>query len=730
MTEINSVSLTYPDSSTKKINIINVIEELYYKLAIISTKYTKKELEEIKIILSSSSKYIPLYDIFSKNFYIINTENVFNRISNFHYRLPDNDTIQRLKDTIKSIKNNTYKDYKEKLVKNINFIENFDLKTLQNNYYKHYYLSQATTLELTSCIKPSFIPFMTQKPYYTKSELINMGLNLNLDMTDDIGKLCSKVSDNDINANTILNHQMYIKNQAKSYVHFYTLLGSWYWNFYIRNECKRDTYVELQIEKLYNIIKNAPSFDKQYWVYRFVDNDDYLQGVKVGDIYEESSFISTTRNPFYDTKSHQFGFILIKILLPKDKNGTGLCLESYSLFPMEEEILLNPSKLKLIEKNEKFHYYHPNKNASNKIKTMYVFELVETMELKDTSHYDTLDEEISTIDWLRDSVNGNDFESKVYHFYHSILSTYNNKRYFYSYIGKRKYLFQGFYLDDNPVYEKYFFLQKKDNVHREEMYFILQDDDTGDIIMIIELRDVISVNYIHKFVGTPEQPFTNEEIITFLSSLGHYFSINQILIHDRYQSYNKISTKLLKNINHDIFDNFNPDNHVISLYSGDFNYFNLNLINYIEKKEKNFLNLPGITYNLKSHHFVRFEKIMAIAIFNDIEKSPLHNILIKVNKKKQHNLLEYYIYIHYNYFYLIKELNTLIINYDKDIFTDITKSPWINSTTMLDAEEYLYSKKMIPNIKVFKSNIYQNYLKKLGEEHHNISFSKYRLNIL
>ena len=123
-----TIFLRYPDKTVKQIDTNDVIEELYYKLANIdNSKYDVKELKEIKKIISSSSKYIPLFDIFSKNFYIINTINIHNRISNFHYRLPNKDTITRLEETIKTIKNDSYKDYKEKLLKNINFIKNFDL---------------------------------------------------------------------------------------------------------------------------------------------------------------------------------------------------------------------------------------------------------------------------------------------------------------------------------------------------------------------------------------------------------------------------------------------------------------------------------------------------------------------------------------------------------------------------------------------------------------------------
>lgn len=728
MTSKEFIQLKYPDSSVKKIHVDSVIKELYYNLAVLN----KKDIDTKKLI-SLSNEFIPLYDIFSKNFYIINVENIHNRVINFHYRLPDENIIQKLKDTIEKINDDSLTNYREKLEKNINFIENFDLDTLQKNYYKHYYLSQPSTSELTSCIKPSFIPFMTKKPYYTKPELINMSLNLDIKIDDDYNNICSIISKNDIDASTILIHQQYIKNNAKSYIQLYTLLGSWYWNFYIRNSsCKRDIHVEHQIEKLYSVVKSSPAFKKSHYVYRFIDNDDYLQHMKVGMVFEESSFISTTRNPFYDMTTHIFGFILIKILLPKNVTGSGLCVESYSLFPNEEEILLNPSKLKLISKNENFHYYHPNKNASKRIKTMYVFEYVEMLELKDTSMYETFDDEIPTMSWLTDINSGDDFESKLYNFYRNTLTTYNDKRYFYTYIGKEKYLFQCFFLDDNPTYEKYFFLQQGKNT-KPEIYFILQDDITGNIILLIELRNIISVNYIHKFVGSDNLPFNDDELLEFLSSLGKYFVINEIIVHDIYKSYDNISTKLLKNNDQDIFNDNNPDNHIVSLYSGDFNYYNSSMIDFIENKKKRFSDIDditGVTYNLKNHHINRYKNIMAIEIFENTEKTPLYNILLKLNKQKQHNLIDFYLYIHYNYFYLIKDLNDHLINYDRDIFTDVNKSPWINSHIILNAEEYLYNKKLIPILGTFKSNTYHDYLKKLGEEHTSISFSKFRLNYI
>jgi hypothetical protein len=733
-----------PDKTIKTTDINNILNELYYNLAVIAkSKYTEKEIKNIKKEIALIDTHIPLFDVYSKNIYLINKENIYNRIINNYYRLPTKNIIEILIKTKKNIEKSKTKNlYLEKLNKNINFISNFNLKILENTYYKLFYLSQPLTYDLTSCIKPSFIPFLSSKPYYSKSELINLALNMNLKIDSNIllsENICSLVSDNDITAREILTHQIYIKeNIAKSYIQLYTLLGSYYWNFYLRNKCYKDPFIEKQIDNLYSIISKAPQFKKDYWIYRFIENDDYLSELLINDIFEEKSFISTTRNPFYDPKNNLFGFILIKIKIPKNIEGVGLCIEPYSMFQNEEEILLNPSRLKLIDIKDNYHYYHPNINASKRIKKLYIFEYIGP--LKDLPskliNYELYPYEIPKINWLENILEGDDFISKVYYFYKTILPVYNNKRYFYSEIGNITYLFQAFYLDDNPVYEKYFFLQKNDikiKTQKDEIYFILQNEDTGEIYLLIELRDIISVNYIHKYIGT-NIICSDDDFVKFLANLARYFGIDEVIIHNSYSSYNKISNKLLDDLKkeyNNILLEENPDVHIISLYSGDFKFYNKDIINFMEQKFNRFSNIPGIVYNLKKHHINFLSKINAIDIFNNVEKTPIYNILKKyTNNNFNITLLDFYLHIHYNFFYLIPELNQLISIYDNDIFINSESNPWINSYFILKSEEYLYEKKLIPYIKIFKSNIYNDYLQKLSIENKEISFNKYRMALI
>ena len=286
-------------------------------------------------------------------------------------------------------------------------------------------------------------------------------------------------------------------------------------------------------------------------------------------------------------------------------------------------------------------------------------------------------------------------------------------------IEDKKYLFNAFYLDDNPVYEKYFFLQRKDNKYKEEIYFVLQSDDTGEVLLLIEIRDIISVNYIHKYISSPMLPFKIESLMTLLSSIAHYFSINQVIIHDEYKSYDEISSKLLQS-------KFTTDTDIVSLYSGDFKYYNKTLISYLEKKERPF-NFPGITFSLRNHHLNKLRAINALDIFIDTEKSALYNIVLK---NKSMKLIEFYLYIHNNYFYYITELDRLISTYDTDIFTNLHTSPWINSNIVLNSEEYLYNKGYIQSIQSFKTNVFKDYLIKLGEEYKTLSFNNFRLGLL
>ena len=66
---------------------------------------------------------------------------------------------------------------------------------------------------------------------------------------------------------------------------------------------------------MWELINNAPPFDKDYILYRFIRDDEFLSQIKIGSTYIEKGFMSTTRDPFYKQNEYVFGFILLKIKL-------------------------------------------------------------------------------------------------------------------------------------------------------------------------------------------------------------------------------------------------------------------------------------------------------------------------------------------------------------------------------------------------------------------------------
>ena len=274
-------------------------------------------------------------------------------------------------------------------------MESFDLDELRDTYVKvFYYYANEVGRDIIICERPSFSRLFDHiLPYYTRNEIINIALNNNLINKEDVVdfdpindekqilKLCEIVSLNDITAQTLLNHYRYIiNNNMTGLIQHYTLHGSYFMNEYLRDREKdgyKNEYIENLIKSIWKIIDSAPSFDKSYIVYRFISNDTFIKDLNIGDIYTEYGFMSTTRDPFYKQDAYKFGFILLKIKIPKDIKGIALCVETLSHFPYEEEIIFAPSsKFKLIAKDSDVFYNHIDSNYTLKLKTKYELEYI------------------------------------------------------------------------------------------------------------------------------------------------------------------------------------------------------------------------------------------------------------------------------------------------------------------------------------------------------------------
>ena len=78
----------------------------------------------------------------------------------------------------------------------------------------------------------------------------------------------------------------------------------------------QNKFLDKLIYKLWNLILKCPIIKEKY-VFRYIDNDYFINNLKINDVYTDNGFLSTTRNQFYDTENSVFGLILLKIRIPK-----------------------------------------------------------------------------------------------------------------------------------------------------------------------------------------------------------------------------------------------------------------------------------------------------------------------------------------------------------------------------------------------------------------------------
>jgi hypothetical protein len=219
----------------------------------------------------------------------------------------------------------------------------------------------------------------------------------------------------------------------------------------------------------------------------------------------------------------------------------------------------------------------------------------------------------------------------------------------------------------------------------------------------------------------------------FISCLAKAFNCDEVVIHDNYLSYESIAEDNLTNMNYDNIDFNNPETHSMNLFSGYFQFYPEELINYIYSIRQNksytpkYYNIIGIRillpyYRIDELKYIKSEDVLSI---KEKEKTLLNKIL-KKNIDKCLYILDFYIFIHENYFYLINELNENIYNYYLNIgIEDIKENPWNFNYFILKPYEYLYQKGIISYLPVNKMLLSDNYLNKLNSQKNINNRSRY-----
>jgi len=537
-------------------------------------------------------------------------------------------------------------------------------------------------------------------PYYTSEELYYLALDWELidkaELTEqELNQLCKKISKFDIPSKILLDHQMYIyDSRAIGLVKHYSLYGSYYMNRYLRKyRCFdanpkdrsgdiRNTNLENQINLMINLITGAPPFTKSHTIYRLVEDDEYMKHLQVGDIYTDPSFMSTTRNPSYYQENYAFGYILIKIKLPKNIPGIGLCIESYSNFPTEEEIILLPtSRYKLVKVSEnvpeKFHHLL-NRPVIKKYE--FIFEGnnyisdSKSMVMRMDGAFEPSLNSINIMDVFKEISQDNSYQylsiaDKIKHFRDQYINNFNNQ--FESKIGETTYIFNMESYDSTNVYKQFFWHEVPDGI-----MLTSSNKKFGNINILIELGQEIHLNYYFKYSVTDSGrtlDLSLESWIEWLSLTAYIMGSRYVVIHSNYFIYYADSDNIEQ-----------KQDKTRYTYSDD-------IYQYLKNKKKRFENASlYITPNFDYGQLNYLAKNTPDDVLDIHDKDEVYRVA-KLSGKT--NLLELYIYIAETH---PKLLNLLVSKFSKIYPSEI--NPFENISYQLDTFSYLYDKKYINHV--------------------------------
>ena len=606
---------------------------------------------------------IPMYDIYTQKIYPIKKENTYFRLTESHYRFINHEVknwiIQTYKKYTKKINtlNNDEKQQLEKVIdrikKMIQIIDNYDIDILINTSYKVLYKYSGIGLTISICKRESFHPFINYlKPYYTKTELVKLGQNMGLikdikseDLIDEVKhyEICMNISHNDFSFDIIKDNTInIINNKSQSDICFYSFIGSTLLNRFLRNQNNYtiNSFFYDRMVKIVNTIKTSPALNKDYQIYRFISEDSFLQNLKIGEIFIDPGFVSTTRDPFYNPGLNGiFGLILIKINLKKNMKGIGLLLEHFSLFPKEEELLLPPNtKLKLISKDSNFKYYHTKSNFEKLINRKYEFELI-------NNNYDW----IMNIKPVNEKIP--EFENFILPSRHRLellqnfknMSNKDNQIYF------NGMLFTLLFFDSSSSYSKFYHNKV------EKGLSLIHFDARGYPLLFIEMGHELVVNFINQYYFYDSKDDIDEKhLIVLLTKLGKLFSYKKAFIYHSYSNY-----KEFKNNYYKYNESF--------LY---INHFNKTLYNYLKNNKKPFEFELFYNSSLKDIEIILNKYSIKNKILDAIEKdfNEYNNL---INTYDEINKFSYGIFNIYEKLISSGEIDTMLdLDYDDEYKKD------------------------------------------------------------
>lgn len=502
----NTNKLTFND----KLNIIN------YK----NIKY--KNLNEFKKELSNDENYIPLFDSVNEKIRLVHKTNIFNLIKNNNFRVLNEKLLNFLK----------INNYDQKIIDLVNL---FDFNILEENLLKFvFYNSEEIYSDVSYLINPAYIKYLDISPYLKKSAIINTGLNANIIKVNElpikeekIEEIYSKIKNLLFDKYILESHNKIInKNKAANLIRYYTFLGNIKINNYLRKIYEfNDDITFKQIKQLYKLFDKTEKLKEDKIIFRFVKDDSFLNVSKIGDVYKSNSFMSCTRKPNISSNNNEFGFILLKVRIPKNSQGNFLAIETNSVFSNEKEILLKPGvKLKLLSLDDDVDFYLFENNFLRNIKKKYEFEIIGSEEMKITT---LPKKDIPIIDFNSNLLNSENLEDVIENFMKN--NNFVNKSFYLKYGNKKKLCYVDFY-DSTTLYSKFFYYKSVNGL------FIYSFNEDNILDLFVEVGDFLIVNYPNEYLRIEE----TDDLKLISSVICRYFQIGSIKIFPKYIIFNEI----------------------------------------------------------------------------------------------------------------------------------------------------------------------------------------------
>lgn len=523
-----------------------------------------------KIKISNYDEHIPMYDIYSEKIYLIGKKNLYERLIYSHYRFINDEVKNWIENKLKKSKSNPkFKKLYENSMINLEIISNYDLETLYNTSIRTLFsVSPNLGLKISICKRNSFDKhYLHKKPYYSRDELIKLGLNMDVLKEKDLDKIdildpkihykiCKQISNNDVSYQEILNHTKFIiENKLISHISFYSFMGSYFMNNLLRteNNPEKSNFYFKMTQYISSKILDSPNIEKEYFIYRFIWDDYFIRNLKIGEVFEDKGFLSTTRDPFYSPNNEiKFGVVLAKIKI-KPNISKCLLIENFSLFPKEEEILLIPnSRLKLISKNENFKYYHVNESYEKNITKKYEFELIgnnysESIDKVNVNQSkDQYDDDFIQLDNELFVIQNKSYNDKI-EIINNFIRKYGlntDKIKFDNYmkiryknsnenIPKKNYKIFYHWFDGTDSYELFY-----KNKNKDGMFFIIYDDNNYPYINI-EFGDKMIINNLNKFYYYDKKNKIDITDFLFIVELARIFKYPKFEINGEYENFSE-----------------------------------------------------------------------------------------------------------------------------------------------------------------------------------------------